>query len=115
MVATHKYVVGHIAEDIIVGNDAHLRLYAVEHRWQIENLGAEHFADSLLAEANAKNGLRWSVPAYDGFQQASLVGHARTRREYNLVETLHVVKLEAVVTPNGYVHISASFFGYVLK
>ena len=83
--------------------------------WQVVNLGAEHFADSLLAEANAKNGLRWSVPAYDGFQQACLVGHARTRREYNLVETLHVVKLEAVVTPNGYVHISASFFGYVLK
>ena len=115
MVATHQRVARYVVEDVVGGDNAYARLYAMVDCGQIIYLCAKYLADGLLAQAHAKYGLRRGITADDSLQQPCLVGYARTRREDYLVETLNVIKLELVVSPNGYVHIRTSFFLYVLK
>lgn len=87
----------------------------MENCIQIIYFCSKHFTYRLFAQANTKDWLRWCISSDDSFEKPSLIGNTGTRRQHYLVETLHVVNIELVVSPNSNLHIITTLLFEILR
>lgn len=87
----------------------------MENSIQIIYYCSKHFTYRLFAQANTKDWLRRGISSDDSFEKPSLIRNTGTRRQHYLVETLHVVNIELVVSPNSYLHIFPALLFEILR
>ena len=68
MIASYQRVAWYVVEDVVGGDNAYARLYAMVDCGQIVYLCAERLANGLLAQAHAKYGLCRGITADDSLQ-----------------------------------------------
>ena len=101
MVASYGDVAAEMGKQWVVGNDMTWRCHAVEYVAEVFQPSSEGFADGLMAEAYAENGLAACIFADDVEQQSCFAGNARAGRQYDFIERFKLRKLELVVSHDG--------------
>lgn len=87
----------------------------MENCIQIIYFCSKHFTYRLFAQANTKDWLRRGISSDDSFEKPCFIGNTGTRRQNYLVETLHVVNIELVVSPNSNFHIITALLFEILR